>query len=161
MRRGEVNDFPAARSCSILLTYSFSLFLSSMSSVQLRPGSVDGAAAAVVRYRGAPALMRANDERLSTAYCAARAAANEPDTGDQSGGLAAELGPELKRLGSELEQLQALSHRIARMLDKLAEGGEVAQVSCASCFPVGSGSARTRTAADSYGRQHKQHRRQW
>jgi hypothetical protein len=70
----------------------------------------------------------------------------------KSGGLAAELGPELKRLASELEQLKAMSQpkpeprkasaesierRVERMLDRLAEGGEVAQGVVRDLFPGG------------------------
>jgi hypothetical protein len=60
----------------------------------------------------------------------------------KSGGLASELGAELKAISSDLEQSKALSQakpqprrapqesveqRVARMLDRLAQGGEIAQ----------------------------------
>jgi hypothetical protein len=71
----------------------------------------------------------------------------------KSGGLAAELGAELKALTAELEQLRALSQtevrasrrvpqeclerRLARMLERLAKGGEVAQGVVRELFPDG------------------------
>lgn len=68
------------------------------------------------------------------------------------GGLAAELGAELRALTAELEQLTALNQavqrphggpqqsverRVARMLERLAEGGEIAQGVVRELFPDG------------------------
>jgi hypothetical protein len=71
----------------------------------------------------------------------------------KTGGLATELGEELKRLSAELDPLKALSqmrpltprsapqmsveHRVARMLEQLAQGGEVAQGVVRELFPGG------------------------
>ena len=71
----------------------------------------------------------------------------------KSGGLATELGSELKSLTAELEQLKALSQtkllmprrapqesverRITRMLERLAQGGDVAQAVVRELFPGG------------------------
>ncbi len=71
----------------------------------------------------------------------------------KSGGLAAELGPDLKALTAELERLKALSQevvraprrahqesvggRVARMLGRLEQGGEVAQGVVRELFPGG------------------------
>lgn len=70
----------------------------------------------------------------------------------KSGGLASELGAELKALSSQLEQLKAMSQtkpqarrapqesveqRVARMLDRLAQGGEIAQGVVRELFPGG------------------------
>ena len=73
-------------------------------------------------------------------------------TAIKSGGLASELGAELKSISSELEQLKALSQakpqprrapketveqRVARMLDRLSQGGEIAQGVVRELFPGG------------------------
>jgi len=70
----------------------------------------------------------------------------------KSGGLASELGAELKALSAELEQLKSLSQtkpqprtapqesveqRVARMLDRLSQGGDIAQGTVRELFPGG------------------------
>lgn len=71
----------------------------------------------------------------------------------KAGGLAAELGAELKAITAELEHLQALQstmrpkapkasresveRRVERMLERLAEGGELAQGVVREVFPAG------------------------
>jgi hypothetical protein len=73
----------------------------------------------------------------------------------KSGGLAAELGPELKAIMVELERLKAImqlkpqathrdlhesiEQRVARMRERLAQGGEVAQGVVRELFPAGYG----------------------